>query len=370
MLQLYRRHVRSCPQSSRRARRCRCPLWVQGTLGGERIRRALDLSSWEAGTDLVRGWEASGKIGQVRPEVPTIGEAIARFIEDAEARKLAWETMRKLRRTLGQFRDWCEGKGIRQLGQLSVDDLRTFRASLEDSALTQLKKIERLRSFFRFCIDAGWIEKNPAKALKPPKAEPNPTLPFTEDEFRKIVAACDRYPDEYGRLGTAIAQRMKALVLLMRHSGLRIQDAVCLPKSALNGMHVFLYTQKTGVPVKVPILEEVADFIRAIPSASNEYFFWTGNGKRTSVAGKYQERLRRLFKLAQVPEGHSHRFRDTFASFLLLAGLPTETVAILLGNSPKIVEKHYSPWIQSRQNVLEDAVRRAWNQKAGTATGS
>ena len=106
-----------------------------------------------------------------------------------------------------------------------------------------------------------------------------------------MAEAGERVIGEQRNIGTAIAQRMKALVLLMRYSGLRIQDAVCLPKSALNGTHVFLYTQKTGVPVKVPILEEVADFIRAIPSASNEYFFWTGNGKRTSVAERVYRRL-------------------------------------------------------------------------------
>jgi site-specific recombinase XerD len=33
------------------------------------------------------------------------------------------------------------------------------------------KTLERLRSFFNFCLDSDWIEKNPAKALKPAKVE-------------------------------------------------------------------------------------------------------------------------------------------------------------------------------------------------------
>jgi hypothetical protein len=33
---------------------------VQGTLGGETIRKALDLTAWEAASDLVRGWESAG----------------------------------------------------------------------------------------------------------------------------------------------------------------------------------------------------------------------------------------------------------------------------------------------------------------------
>src|SRR5260221_3637873 len=38
--------------------------------------------------------------------------------------------------------------------------------------------------------------------------------------------------------------------------------------------------------------------------------------------GKWQRRLQRLFELAKAAAGHAHRFRDTFAVELLLAGVP------------------------------------------------
>jgi hypothetical protein len=49
---------------------CNCPIWVQGSLRGEYIRRALDLRSWSAATDLVREWEATGEIGVVKKRSP------------------------------------------------------------------------------------------------------------------------------------------------------------------------------------------------------------------------------------------------------------------------------------------------------------
>lgn len=77
MLVLYRRHQPPCRFSSRRYRNCHCPIWVQGSLRGEYIRRALDLRSWSAATDLVRDWEAAGEIGVVKkPEIPGIAEAV------------------------------------------------------------------------------------------------------------------------------------------------------------------------------------------------------------------------------------------------------------------------------------------------------
>jgi len=64
-----------------------------------------------------------------------------------------------------------------------------------------------------------------------------------------------------------------------------------------------------------------------------------------------------------VKDGHAHRFRDTFAVELLLAGVPLERVSILLGHqSVKITEKHYSPWIRERQEQAEADVRRTWLQ--------
>jgi len=54
--------------------------------------------------------------------------------------------------------------------------------------------------------------------------------------------------------------------------------------------------------------------------------------------------LASLFAAAKVKNAHSHRFRDTFATGLLLAGVPIEDVSVLLGHSnTRITAKHYSP---------------------------
>jgi hypothetical protein len=58
--------------------------------------------------------KASGEIGVVKIEAPTIREAVAKFFEDCEARKLGWETMRKYRHLLeDRFISWSERKGLK-----------------------------------------------------------------------------------------------------------------------------------------------------------------------------------------------------------------------------------------------------------------
>jgi integrase len=78
------------------------------------------------------------------------------------------------------------------------------------------------------------------------------------------------------------------------------------------------------------------------PRVTEKQFFWNGVGKFEAVVGSWRRRLARLFKLADVRDAHCHRFRDSFASELLLSGVPMERISILLGRySVKVTERHY-----------------------------
>ena len=104
--------------------------------------------------------------------------------------------------------------------------------------MTLLKKFDRLRTFFIFCERNGWCG-NPCRGLKPPKVIRKPTLPFTEDEMRKILEACDTW-SRSGKYGAAGGKRVKAFVLVMRYSSLRIGDTVQLNKEKVKDGKVFL----------------------------------------------------------------------------------------------------------------------------------
>jgi len=61
---------------------------------------------------------------------------------------------------------------------------------------------------------------------KPGKTTDPQIIPITKDEFAKILKACEFYPDKKtAKRFKAFALRLKALVLVMRYTGLRIRDA-------------------------------------------------------------------------------------------------------------------------------------------------
>ena len=117
------------------------------------------------------------------------------------------------------------------------------------------------------------------------------------------------------------------------------------------------------MPVYIPLPDFVVDALDACPRKSEQYWFWTGVGSRDTLTGNWRRTFRRLCKIAGVQKGHPHRFRDTLAVELLLEGVPIERVSIVLGHSSvKVTERHYAPWVKSRQDQLEADLARVWRK--------
>jgi integrase/recombinase XerD len=360
MLTHYRRHKKNCKHSGKgRAHRgCSCPIWVDGVYNGIDVRQSLRVNTGE---------EAEREIERLKKRLTqdkglsdgpaTIAHAWNEFTSDAEARGLRPPTLNKYRYLRADMERFAASQGLRFISEFTLDQLRKWRASWLNRNLSALKKLELVRCFLRFAQDGGWIADNPARKLKSPKITAHPTMPFTRAEMIKILAATE----EYAGPGSRYRRRTKALVLLLRHSGLRIGDAVTLSRERLDGDKLFLYTSKAGTPVYCPLPPFVMAALTAAIEPHERFFFWTGNGKPKTVISDWQAKLKNLFQLAGVPSGHAHRFRDTFATDLLLVGVPLERVSILLGHSSiRITERHYSPWVRSRQEQLERDVRGTW----------
>jgi integrase len=348
MISIYRRHnPKRCNLTLRTQIKCKCPIWAAGMdADGHKVREALKTRDWFRAQNIAREWDAVGRKPKPSTRV-TLTELDAAFMADADARSLAFETKRKYRGLFKQLNAFAAIKGIQFVNEIDIPFLSDFRASWKDKALSATKKLEQLRGICKFALARKWIPDNPALALQMPQVKPSPTLPFSDAEMKKIIRATAN-------------PRERAFVLTMRFSGLRISDTAILERSSLNGNELSLYTHKTGSSVRVPIPKIVAAALRKVPNGNQKHFFWTGGSKITTVCGFWRKRLDKIFTKAKVENGHSHRFRDTFAVGLLLAGVSLEDVSTLLGHeSIKVTEKHYSPWIQTRQNRLTSEVARA-----------
>ena len=356
MLTIYRRHTEDDPLTRRRAcahaedrfwKRCKCPCWVQGNLpDGTPVRESLRTRSWEAAEVKVRQMTTP----EQRAPEKTISDAIRLFKQDAEKR-LASATYRKYRYLLDDLQEYADFNGFRALKQLTHERVREFRHTWKDKNRSAGKKLERLKSFFRVCLDSGWIEREPTRGIKVGDPEENPTLPFTDEQMQKILENC---PDECTR----------TFALTMRYTGLRISDTALLTNERFDGKRISLYQAKTKEWVFVPIPPILQNALSKTPSRARYYFLRGQSTRLETVTDLWRRILSKVFTKACIPNGHPHRFRDTFAIALLTDRkhpVSLETVSLLLGHSSiKITERHYRPFVKALQTKLEDEVMKVY----------
>jgi integrase/recombinase XerD len=349
MLTTYRRHN---PEKCRHMdNRCKCPIWVRGHLpDGRKVRRALKERDWTKAQMLVRNWEVDGT--NPRPTSHTIEDWRDKFIDDAASRGLSESTMRLYRLLFKQLIQFASDRGYKYASEIDLDALTDFRVSWKISGLSSQKKLYRLRDIYRFAVLRKIAKENFALHLKPPTFKSKPTLPFSESEMDRILKAAEKPEME---------SRVKAFILTMRYSGLRISDVATLALARLAESKLRLHQAKTGEYVYVPLPAHVADTLRAVPT-TNTYFFWSGKSKLSSATGWWRAKIAEVFKAAKIEGGHTHRFRDTFAVSCLERGVSIESVSRLLGHSNiAVTQKHYNPWVKTRQDALDREMEKVLN---------
>lgn len=346
VIRIYRRHLKACRYTSERERRCRCPIHCEGQLGDERVKpHSMGLTSWEAASKKVMCWEAAGTTQPITRVRISVTDAILRYKADCEARQLSESTQHKIAVLLSLLEDFAAKCGLTLLESIGVPETRQFRETWTSwGALTQVKNIERLRAFFRFAVQSRWIPESPAQFLKPPKVESTKVSVFTERELAKIHATIKR-------------PIMRAFILVLQHTGLRISDAVQLRKQDITNGKLRIVTKKTKSFVWLPLPPALIAALDAI--RTTEYYFWSGESKLSTAIGSRRRGVAKLLDRAGV-KGNPHKFRHTIATNLLANGTSPAMVAKILGNSEHVVSKFYDHWIPARQAQLEAELQKTW----------
>ena len=305
----------------------------------------------------------------------TLSEAVTRFLKThgeigpdgkyrGDSERGTWKKYRCALRLLTSF---CETAGIKAVAEITTDALEDYRGTRTIGKVTWKVERQMLITFFHFCVSRKWISINPAKELKTPRnLKPNEVVPYTLQEESEILAACDQIGGgKYNRSGARYEQlRARAMIMLFRHTALRVSDVSTSRKDAVswdpekNTWRVFLYTQKTGDPVFLPIPDSLKLGLDALPlprGAAQDcpYYFWNGKSSRRAVVGIAERTLAAVFRKSGVKNAHAHRYRHTLATRLLEQGATFEQVADILGNSPDVVRKHYGKWSKGRQDNID-----------------
>jgi integrase len=153
------------------------------------------------------------------------------------------------------------GQGVTQLGSVTVDHLAAWKSTWkEPTDLGKRKEQERLRTFFRWCGRRKYILEDPAEGLARIRADTGGKRErFTGGEIEPIFAVIlGIYPNE------TKAAKVRAFLLTLQYTALRIGDATNLQTSHLIGYRLFLQTMKTGQAVFTVVPPLLVDALNAV----------------------------------------------------------------------------------------------------------
>lgn len=369
LITVFVRHKADCKyKGDEFSKRCNCRKHFRWSQNGTQYRRKAGTRSWQEAEDNKRRLEdqLAGRAPVVdEPDVQTIRAAVDMFMDEKKAGDCAAYLMARYRRELDRFIRFAEQRGVMVPSRITLPMLTDYKltwAAEYPSSATRKNVQARLKSFLLFCNRAGWLDRVPKMA--PVTVEYPPTMPVTPAEYAKILSAV---PLEFAN-GTAA--RIRAIIQLMRWSGLAIRDASCLRRAELirgkEYYSVLRSRQKTGTDVHVPLPFAIGDEVLAAAIDHPEYLFWDPRVNQDAgfFAAQMSVKVRRVFERAKVTSSGylvSHRLRDTFACDLLEKGVPLPDVSKLLGHESIVTtEKHYAAWVRGRQDRLNQLVADSW----------
>jgi len=275
-------------------------------------------------------------------------------------------TVKNYRHEIGEFLDFLKEQGIDSWDVVDRYVLRRYLAWLQAQGYVKAsitRRISELRSFCRYLVREGMLDRNPIRAISSPKVPKR--LPNYLDlyEVEALLAA----PDAMDPQG----QRDLAILEVLYASGLRVSELVGLNLRNVDLQHGELRVWGKGAKERVALLGEPA--CRALRRYIREgrpelikgnretnALFLNRLGSRLSTRS-VNNILDRYAKLAGLERRVTpHVMRHTFATHLLDGGADLRTVQELLGHADLSTTQIYTHVSQARaKEVYRKAHPRA-----------
>ena len=246
-----------------------------------------------------------------------------------------------------------ESLGDPEVETITSRDIEKFMAGLAKperglSAYAQDNYYKAIRSFFNWAIDS--VNAQPAhKALRQPIVIAEPVIPFSKQDIKRILAACEfttrtcpvsRKPYTQSR---QTETRDKTIIYLLLDTGLRIGELSRLTMDDIfmdhNTLRVTPYhTGKKSRPREVPFgrlaKRWLWQFITEYKPVNDRPMF----GLTTTGLSRL---FTRLGKSAGMSGVHAHRFRHTFAIEYIRNSGDIFSLQYILGHSDLTMCRRY-----------------------------
>ena len=271
-----------------------------------------------------------------------------KFVDHLGSRRRARATIVAYGKDIEQLTQFLSNMGKKTVGDISRDELDAYLQKLWSDNYTPKsvsRKINSIKTFFRFLKANGFVSLDPAVEIEHPKYDVKPPRILSKLEYRALRDACR---------GDA---RTYAIVELFLQTGLRIGELAALTLSDVKGSELHVAAQEghaaRSVPINKAAREALTNYINvrqsiAAGNPSNTELFITKTGK-TLLIRNIRTSIDRYFRIAGIDGAKVNDLRHTFIAHHLMAGTPLTMLSKLVGHKRLSTTEKYLELVKDKQ---------------------
>jgi len=231
---------------------------------------------------------------------------LPRFIQHLKNEGRSPSTILAYRADLEQLMDFLQNKNKVTPDQSSQIDIESFRDTLLSQKYTPKsvsRKLNAVKTFFRWLVAEGQLAVNPAENVAHPKIA---------QAFPKFLS-----PLQYRALRDVVRDdlRITAIVELILQTGLRISEVANLKlnntKEAELKVEAYATQPERTVPLNKPAGEALDKYLKVRPKTGSPFVFVSKNGKPLAVRN-IRAAIDRYMQKSEVGEYSVNDLRTTF----------------------------------------------------------
>jgi integrase/recombinase XerC len=228
------------------------------------------------------------------------------------------------------------------VGIVLLEDLKEVKHSLIRSWMVTLieqgivnrsvnRKLSTLRTFFKWCVEEGFVEVNPMVKITGPK---------TEKRLPTFVREQDISPSKLDPIfpNNEEGQRDQLLFELLYQTGIRLSELIELKKQDFNACQIKVLGKRNKERI-IPLSENLSSAISTYQKnllgeqQASIYLFTLNNGDKIYPKLVYRKINYYLGLITSLEKKSPHVLRHTFATHMLNNGAGLETLKDILGHA-------------------------------------